>query len=390
MNFARTSALCALTTLTAALGAAGCNGSSGRSPAPSAATAASATSGSTTSGATSGATSGSTSPGATPAPTTPTATGPTYRVSGWLPYWAYASGDRTLAANVGNGLDEVNLFGYKLNADGSLTACAGVEDAARQATIRNLGGELIPTVMDVHDSTVLDRVLASAAARQRAITAVVDLLGRFGYDGIDIDLEHAKTATRDAFSGFMEDMSAAVRARGKVFSLTIPGKRADRPSWVGYDYVRLAPTADRVKLMCYGYSGPWSAQPGPICPTTWIERVMDYAITTMPASKIQIGIPFYGYDWPANGGAVRSVTWATAQAKLARSAGGMRFDAALGETTFTYTDDAGVSHTVWFQDARAIAAKCDVARQYGAAGIAVWALGNESQTFWDEVRRVLK
>ncbi len=372
----RTFAVGALTTLALALGAAGCNGSgSSGGSSGSSSTAASATSGTTTN----------------PAPTTPSQpAGPTYRVSGWLPYWAYATGDTTLAANIGNGLDEVNLFGYRLNADGTISAYAGVEDATRQDTIRRLGGELIPTLMDVHDTTVLDAVLASAAARQRTIAGVIAVIDRFGYDGIDIDFEHAKTATRDAFSAFMEDMSAAVRARGKVFSVTMPGKRADTPSWAGYDYVRVAAVADRVKLMCYGYSGPWSTQPGPICPTTWIERVMNYAVTTMPASKIQIGIPFYGYDWPANGGTVRSVTWATAQAKLARSAAGMRFDATLGETTFSYTDDAGVSHTVWFQDARAIAAKAEMARQYGAAGISIWALGNESQTFWDEIRRVLK
>lgn len=381
MRLLGTIAFGALTTLALALGAAGCNSGTSSGGSGSTASAATATSGTSTT---------------TPAPTTPTTpppptpSGPTFRVSGWLPYWAYTSGDQTLAANVGNGLDEVNLFGYKLNADGSITAYSGVEDATRQATIRGLGGELIPTLMDVHSSTVLDSVLASATAQQRAIAAVVDVIDRFGYDGIDIDFEHAKTATRDAYSRFMEDMSAAVRARGKVFSVTMPGKRADTPSWAGYDYARVGAVADRVKLMCYGFSGPWSSQPGPICPTTWIERVMNYAVTTMPASKLQIGIPFYGYDWPANGGTVRSVTWATAQSRLARSTGGMRFDATLGETTFDYVDDAGVSHTVWFQDARAIAAKSEMARQFGCAGISIWALGNESQTFWDEIRRVLK
>lgn len=363
--------------LTLAAALSGCGGSSGGGGG-SASTAAAATSASTTSPTT-----------GTPAPA-PAPVGPTFRVSGWLPYWAYATGDQTLAANVGDGLDEVNLFGYKLNADGTISPYSGVESATRHALIRQQGGELIPTLMDVHDTSVLDAVLPSAAARQRTIDGVLAVLDRFGYDGIDVDFEHAKTATRDAFSRFMEDMSTAVRARGKVFSLTLPGKRQDTPSWAGYDYVRLAPTADRVKLMCYGYSGPWSAQPGPICPTTWIARVMDYAVTTMPASKIQIGIPFYGYDWPSNGGTVRSVTWNTAQPLLARSTAGMRFDATLGETTFDYTDDQGVRHTVWFQDPRAIAAKAEMARQYGAAGISVWAIGNESPAFWDEIRKVLK
>lgn len=371
-------ATAALSTLMLALLVAGCNGSG-------------SSKGSTAAASTAGATTSATTPTPTPAPTpAPAPVGPTYRVSGWLPYWAYTSGDQTLASNVGDGLDEVNLFGYRLNADGTITAYAGVESATRQASIRAAGGELIPTLMDVHDTTVLDAVLASSAAQQRTIAGVLDVLDRFGYDGIDVDFEHAKTATRAAFTRFMRDLSLAVRGRGKVFSLTIPGKRADLPSWAGYDYVALGAVSDRVKLMCYGYSGSWSTTPGPICPTTWIARVMDYAVTTMPADKLQIGIPFYGYDWPANGARATSVTWATAQAKLARSTAGMRFDATLGETTFDYVDDAGVSHTVWFQDARAIAAKCEMVKRYQCAGVAIWALGNESPTFWDAIRGVLK
>ncbi len=379
--------------------AAGCGSSSrggGAGPFASAATTAGATSGTTAAGATttSGTTTsaGSTPSGATTQPgQVPAPSGPRYRVSGWLPYWAYATGDDTLRQNVGNGLDEVNLFGYALQSDGSLTAHAGVESATRHQLVRDRQGELIPTILDVHSSAVLPAVMDDPARRARTIQAVLDLLDRFGYDGVDVDFEHATTARKDDFTRFMADMSQAVRARGKVFSLTIPGKRAGSQSWGGYDYPALAPLADRVKIMTYGYSGPWSRTPGPIAPVTWIRQVMDYAVTTMPAGKIQIGIPFYGYDWPLNQtDPIRSVTWNTAQPRLARSAAGMRFDATRGETTFDYRDEQGVDHTVWFQDDRAIAAKCDVVRQYGAGGLSIWALGNESPTYWTEIRRILK
>ena len=47
---------------------------------------------------------------------------------------------------------------------------------------------------------------------------------------------------------------------------------------------------------------------GPIAPTDWIEKVLDYAVTLVDRDKIQIGIPFYGYDWPSDGSTIRSVT----------------------------------------------------------------------------------
>ena len=319
-----------------------------------------------------------------------TATARTIRIAGWLPSWTRTSGGRSIAANVGDGLDEVNPFWYALEADGSLSARSGARDAALMATIRNGGGEVIPTVFDVHDRDALSSVLASATRRQRAIDAIVAEIHRYGYDGIDIDFEHARSSTRDAFSAFMADLGLAVRDLGKVFSLTIPGKRRDRPSWAGYDYAALAPTADRIKIMTYGYSGPWSSQPGPIAPVTWMRRVLDYAITVMPAAKIQLGIPFYGYDWPADGSKVRSVTWSSAQSRLSRSAAGRQFDSSLGETRFDYRDDSGVEHTVWFQDAAAIRAKAAVVKEYHLAGLSIWALGYGDESFWDELRGELK
>lgn len=312
-------------------------------------------------------------------------------MSGWQPYWANTSGDATVAANTGNGLDEVNLFGYRLGADGSITATTGAETASRHATIRRLHGELIPTVLDVDTAANMTTVLNSAAAQQRLIDSIVAVVDRFGYDGIDIDFEHVVTSTRAAFSSTMARLGTALRARGKVLSITVPGKRADTPSWPGYDYRALGAAADRIKIMTYGYSGAWSRTPGPIAPTHWIRRCMDYAITTMPARKIQIGIPFYGFDWPNDTtSTITAVTWSSARARLARSTTGLRFDATQGETTFTYTDQNGLGHTVWLQDERAIAAKAEVVKQYGAGGLAIWSLGNEDASFWDAIRRVLK
>jgi spore germination protein len=390
----------------------GGGGSSSSSPFAAAATIAGATSGSTASAstpATTPATTGATvstipttpTTSTAPTPTTPTtSTPPTrtpapgqplYRVSGWQPYWANTAGDQTLTANVGDGLDEVNLFGYRLGADGSITPTTGAESAARHALVRARHGELIPTVLDVDNAANMATVLASTANQRRTIDGIIAVIDRFGYDGIDIDFEHVTATTRQAFNRMMQDLSAAVHGRGKVLSITVPGKRADTPSWPGYDFAALGAAADRIKIMTYGYSGSWSRTPGPIAPTTWIRTCMNYAITTMPARKIQIGIPFYGFDWPNDTTSpIVAVTWSSAQSRLARSTTGLRFDATLGETTFTYTDANGLGHTVWLQDERAVAAKCEVVKQYGAGGLAIWSLGNEPTSFWDAIRRVLK
>lgn len=310
-------------------------------------------------------------------------------VSGWLPHWTRTQGDVTIDAYAGIALDEVNLFGIGLEPDGTLAKVRGIEDPARVALIHAKGGEVIPTIYDVHDDTALGAVLANPTARARAIQSMLDLLDGGDYDGIDLDFEHAKSSNRDEFSRFVADLGREVKARNKVFSVTVPGKRAGSRSWAGYDYAALGASADRFKIMTYGYSGTWSAYPGgPIAPTDWIERVLDYAVTVVDRDKIQIGIPFYGYDWANDGSRARSVTSIRARTLVASTGSTPRFDASRGESTFTYTQ-GGVEHTVWFQGPQSIAEKASLVDRYKVRGLSIWALGYGDSPEWDAIRSTI-
>jgi spore germination protein len=353
---------------------------------------------------TAGATSNSTSPTPTaaapavtpaaqpaPQPVPPaTPAGPRYVVAGWLPRWTRTKADTLIDANTGIVLDEVNLFAFGLKPDGTLVKASGMEDPARIALIRSRGGEVIPTIYDVNDKDALGAILASSTARARCIRSMVDMLDQGGYDGIDIDFEHAKSSNRDLFSAFVADLGKAVQSRGKVFSVTIPGKRRDLPSWGGYDYAALGAAADRVKIMTYGYSGTWTDYPGgPIAPTDWIVKVLDYAITQMPADKIQLGIPFYGYDWSDDGQRAKSVTFSRSGTLLASTGAVVTYEPSRGESHFEYTTN-GVKHSVWFSDEQSVAAKAALVKRYGLKGLAIWALGYGEQPVWDALRTTLK
>lgn len=365
----------------------GCGSGSSGSGSGSASTAAPTTS---ASGAatTSSATTPTTPPVVTPPVVTPPAT--TYAISGWLPAWARTHGDAMIDANTGRVLDEVNLFAYGINPDGTLIKARGIDDPGRIALIRGRGGEVIPTIYDVNDGNALEAVLASPTAWARLIRSITDVLDTGGYDGIDIDFEHAKSSNRDAFTRFVVDLGREVKARGKVYSVTIPGKRRDLPSWAGYDYAALGAAADRIKIMAYGYSGTWSNYPGgPICPTDWIVKVLDYAVTVIPANKIQLGIPFYGYDWADDGSRARSVTFVRSKTLVASTGATPRYDASRGETTFTYMDGT-VEHTVWYSDARSVAAKAELVKTYNLRGLCIWALGYGDPEVYDALYNTLK
>ena len=56
--------------------------------------------------------------------------------------------------------------------------------------------------------------------------------------------------------------------------------------------------------MTYGYSGPWSGPARSRRP--WLDHVLTFAQSKVPARKIYMGVPFFGYSW--HGGSVATVS----------------------------------------------------------------------------------
>ncbi|MFD5507245.1 hypothetical protein ACFWIB_05650 [Streptomyces sp. NPDC127051] len=59
-----------------------------------------------------------------------------------------------------------------------------------------------------------------------------------------------------------------------------------------------------------------------------------------------------------------------------------RYDSASGTPHFTYADDAGRRHEVWYQDARGTAAHLAVLTRFGVRAPGLWALGFEAPDLW--------
>ena len=71
------------------------------------------------------------------------------------------------------------------------------------------------------------------------------------------------------------------------------------------DWTAIGGVADSVKIMAYDYHYA-STDAGAITPLDWLDKVVTYAETTVPRSKIIVGLPWYGYDWSSAGGATAS------------------------------------------------------------------------------------
>src|SRR5690625_2616735 len=125
----------------------------------------------------------------------------------------------------------------------------------------------------------------------------------------------------------------------------------------------------------WGYSaGP----PLPVSPINEVRRVVEYALTEIPANKILLGQNLYGYDWklPFVAGQSFARAFSPQQAiTLAREHNvAIKYDQVAQAPFFTYRAK-GNDHEVWFEDARSIQAKFNLIKQYNLLGIAYWKLG---------------
>jgi spore germination protein len=315
-----------------------------------------------------------------------------YRVTAWT----IGGGGSLRAAVAANAVDEVDFDWYHSQANGRVRAQH--EDLELVAEAADAGLNVFATVVNSPKSgaafsrDVAVAILATKATRRRHIEALVRLVKDKGYDGIDLDWEELTAADRDKYSLFVEELAAALHAEKRFLSIAVYPKTSEPgrwPSQQAMDYRRLGAAVDEFKLMTYAYSGPWSG-PGPQSPYTWLDQVLTFAQSKVPATKISMGVPFFGYSW--RGGGARAMTGLEVARLPKAFKRGAKRDAASGELILQFTDDFGVQHHAYVPDATTIAKKLAFLRAQHPeiGGIAIWVMGQEGRGFWPAISRGLK
>jgi len=237
------------------------------------------------------------------------------------------------------------------------------------------------------DGAVIDNILNNQALRQQWLTAIMNEVNANGYDGVMMDFEAGYPQDRDAYTSFVTDLAAQLHAENKTLAIAVSAKTADVPNHprsTFFDYNGLSAQADALLVMCWGVHWSTSA-PGAQDDMTWVRQVVAYVSTLPRLSKFILTMQLYAMDWPNSGGIANPGTPMEYEdvMSLAESEGVTpTYESSADAWTFSYTDAAGVPHTVWFTDASTEADRITLARQSGLGGIGVWRLGSEDQRLW--------
>ncbi len=278
-------------------------------------------------------------------------------------------------------LTELPIFSYGFTEEGWLIP-PGTEESwmIEMCRTQSVVPFLTLTPLDEQgrfNNALITSVVWDPEAGDRLILELARTMKEKGYGGVDIDFEYIRGEDRDAFTEFVRRTAAIVHELGFQVSIALaPKTSADQRGllYEGKDYPALGAIADSVLLMTY----EWGYKYGPnmaVAPIDRVEQVVRYAVAEIPAAKIRLGIPNYGYDWPLpfvpNVTVANTIGNVEAVQIAVDHYARIQYDETAQSPYFRYWQEEG-EHEVWFEDVRSLAAKFRLVEDYGLQGMGYW------------------
>lgn len=317
--------------------------------------------------------------------------------------WELDAGFDTAESLAGDVIRTANLWWYRLttSTDGSIEL---IEDITEQhfQRVRDLQALGVKVMMLVHNHIDtgggfewnrdhLMAVLGDPESRAAHIDAIISEALFRGFDGIEIDYENLEgdEGDNDTLVTFLRELAPRAKAHNLRLEIATSNRESDEgPENAdrAFDYDRIWPLVDSIRIMTYEYSGDWS-EPGPLGPRPWVAQGVQYALSKgVPPNRIAIGLAFWAVDWNTTAGTAESLLWTDVDALIDTYNPDIEWHPAYREHHFTYTDGNGDDHEVWFASPESVADRCELANLYDLGGVYGWHQGGENPAFYPAIK----
>ena len=327
--------------------------------------------------------------------------------AGWSAYQGYRASD--IPAHL---LTHINYAFAMIDPDtGTLALDNPTQDEKNFAALRALREEhphlrLLLSVGGWDYSVHFSDVAATAAGRTAFAQSCAELLAAHDLDGIDLDWEypvsggttgtHHRPQDKQNFTlllrAIRQELDRQEKRDGKDYQLTIAGAAGD---WYlgNIQPTAVADVVDHIFLMAYDIHGPWDkyadfnaplytpSASAPHYQNSVSGSVEAYLEEGVPADKLVLGMPLYGYRYDGVGGnglystftAARSIPYDTLVTTYLSDPAYRQLRHAEARVPYLYGKGSFLS----YDDPESIAEKASLARELDLLGIGFWELSQD-------------
>jgi spore germination protein YaaH len=208
----------------------------------------------------------------------------------------------------------------------------------------------------------------------------VGLVRAKNLDGVNVDFEGAGSTDQTGLDRLMARVSTIVRGADVHWQITMDTYASSAGDSKGfYDISGLAPSVDAFFVMAYQMGGPSGSVNEQFSGSNFsAEESMQEYTQVVPSSKVILGLPFYGYDWPTTGpGASAAATGPASPVPDSQISSSPAYWNQSTGTAWTAYKIGKQWHQTWYDDPQALAQKAQVATSFNARGVGIWTLGME-------------
>lgn len=329
--------------------------------------------------------------------------------AGWSAYQGYEASDIPAQQ-----LTHINYSFAMIDPDsGTLALDNPSQDEKNFASLRTLREEyphlkLILSVGGWDYSSHFSDVASTAAGRSTFAQSCAELLSHYDLDGIDLDWEYPVSGGTSGtghrpqdkqnftllLKAIRQELDRQGKRDGKSYQLTIAGAAGD---WYlsNIQPTAVAELVDHIFLMAYDIHGPWDkyadfnaplytpSTPAPHYQSSVSDSVEAYLESGVPADKLVLGMPLYGYRYDGVSGSqnglyspyttARSIPYDTLVATYLSDPAYQQLRHTEARVPYLYGKNSFLS----YDDPQSISEKADLARELDLQGIGFWEISQD-------------
>lgn len=306
-----------------------------------------------------------------------------HEVFGYAPYW-------TLPEAQGFDVQDLTTLAYfsiGVNGDGSLDESGPGWNGYQSQDLVDLinrahaAGDRVVLAVTCFDQSALDRLTSDPTAPARLSAALIAAVQAKSMDGVNLDFEGLGSHDRAGLTALVTQVSAAVHAANPHWQVSVATYASAATDTAGfYDVAAMAPAVDAFFVMAYDMNSKSvpSATSPLFGPGATDASVVEGFLSVVPASKVILGLPYYGYDWPTTNGTIPA-TATGGESPLSysaiKTAGHPSYWDPVTSTPWTSYKVGDQWHVTYYDDPTSMALKAQLANYFHLAGVGIWALG---------------